>query len=47
MYAEKWGWTPDQVDALRLDVEPWLFPVADAFQREWKRRNPKPKDADK
>jgi hypothetical protein len=24
-------------------VEPWLFPVADAFQREWKRRHPEPK----
>lgn len=26
-YAREFGWTPDQVDALPVHLEPWLLPI--------------------
>ena len=27
-YAERYQWTPDQVDMLPATVEPWILPIA-------------------
>lgn len=34
MYAERWGWTPLQVDELSLEQEDWLMPIALALDAE-------------
>lgn len=34
MYADKWGWTPQQVDDLTLEQEDWLLPIAEALDSE-------------
>ncbi len=41
MYAREFGWTPDQVDNLRLIDEPWLLPINGAFEAEISRRQEK------
>jgi len=38
MYAREFGWTPDQVDQLRLIDEPYLLPINTAFEGEIARR---------
>lgn len=27
LYARKYNWTPQQVDEIPLDIEPWMLPV--------------------
>lgn len=34
LYAERWQWTPEQVDNLTLEQDDWLLPIADAMDRE-------------
>lgn len=34
MYAERWGWTPSQVDDLTLEQEDWFMPIAMALDDE-------------
>jgi hypothetical protein len=34
IYAERWGWTPDQVDNLTLEQEDWLLPIAEVLDKE-------------
>ena len=34
MYAERWGWTPSEVDNLTLEQEDWLMPIALALDEE-------------
>jgi len=31
-YADRFGWTPDQVDDLPLTLVPWLLPLHDDLQ---------------
>lgn len=38
MYAEEFGWTPDQVDAIPLRLEPWIMPIHTAIQADITRR---------
>lgn len=38
MFAERYGWTPEQVDNLPLDVAPWIMPIAHAIDAERERR---------
>lgn len=33
-YAEKFGWTPQQVDQLTVDQDDWLMPVMYAIDAE-------------
>jgi hypothetical protein len=40
-YAERWGWTPSQVDSLTLEQDDWLMPIASALDGEAKRRQDK------
>jgi len=48
MYAREFGWTPDQVDNLRLIDEPYLLPINSAFEAEISRRQEQAaKDAQK
>lgn len=39
-YAEKFGWTPKQVDELTIEQDNWLMPIAHAIdaQREYQQR---------
>lgn len=30
-FAEEFGWTPAQVDALPASVAPWYLPILDVF----------------
>lgn len=39
MYAQRFNWTPQQVDELPLDVEPWLVPIVSAMEAEQVRRS--------
>ena len=32
LYAVKFQWTPDQVDQLPLELDPWLLPIATLIQ---------------
>jgi hypothetical protein len=32
VYAERFGWTPAQVDALPASIEPWLLPLHDLMR---------------
>jgi len=33
-YAEKTGWTPQQVDQLTIEQDDWLMPIFHAVDRE-------------
>jgi len=41
LYAERWGWTPDQVGNLSLEVADWLLPIAEVMDKERERREVK------
>jgi hypothetical protein len=45
MYAERWGWTPSQVDSLTLEQEDWLWPIALALDQEKSYREKKAEEA--
>ncbi|TVZ01274.1 hypothetical protein EAS64_33895 [Trebonia kvetii] len=45
VYAERWGWTPEQVDRLTLDQEDWLMPIALALDGEREYREKKAAEA--
>ena len=45
MYAERWGWTPNQVDELTLEQEDWLMPIALALDDEKAYREKKAMEA--
>ena len=45
MYAERWGWTPSQVDQLTLEQEDWFMPMAMAIDDEKSYREKKAADA--
>lgn len=34
IYAERWHWTPSQVDELTIEQDDWLMPIANAFDSE-------------
>lgn len=38
VYAERWGWTPEQVDSLTIEQEDWLIPIAQAMDAEQDKR---------
>jgi hypothetical protein len=38
-YAQKFGWTPAQVDDLPLHLEPWIFPVMNAIEADIARKD--------
>jgi hypothetical protein len=38
MFAERYGWTPDEVDNVPLYLEPWILPISDAIDEERERR---------
>lgn len=43
VYAERWGWTPQQVDDLPLETSDWLLPIAELFDKEQEYRMEKQK----
>lgn len=45
MYAERWHWTPEQVDNLTLEQEDWFMPIALALDDEKHYREKKAADA--
>ena len=45
MYAERWQWTPSQVDELSLEQDDWLMPIAQAFDAEREYREKKAQEA--
>lgn len=45
IYAERWGWTPSQVDELTLEQEDWLIPIAQAFDQEREYREKKAQES--
>lgn len=38
IYARKFGWTPEQVDAMPASVERWFFPIDAAIEADADRR---------
>ncbi len=38
VYADRWHWTPQQVDQLTIEQDDWLMPIAMAFDAEEKYR---------
>lgn len=44
IYAERFGWTPGQVNELPLAVEPWVLPISDALNAERERRAEKARE---
>lgn len=38
LYAERWGWHPEQVDRLTIQQDDWLMPIARAFDGEKERQ---------
>ena len=34
VYAERWHWTPQQVDDLTIEQDDWLMPIAMAMDAE-------------
>jgi hypothetical protein len=45
VYAERWGWTPDQVDSLSLEQDDWLLAIAEAMDKERQFREEKARRA--
>ena len=45
IYAERWQWTPAQVDSLTIEQEDWLIPIAQAFDAERDYREKKSQEA--
>lgn len=45
VYAERWRWTPAQVDELTLEQDDWLIPIALAMDREREYRQEKERKA--
>lgn len=41
IYAERWHWTPEQVDSLTLEQDDWLIPIAQAMDDEREYREKK------
>jgi len=41
IYAERFHWTPQQVDQLTLEQEDWLMPIISAFDAENERQRKK------
>jgi hypothetical protein len=41
IYAERWHWTPQQVDNLTLEQDDWLLPIAEAMDKEQEYRQEK------
>ena len=41
IYAERWHWTPEQVDNLTLEQDDWLLPIAEAMDKEQEYRREK------
>ncbi len=39
LYADRFGWTPDQVDNLPLKFRRWCLPIANAIDEEHHRRH--------
>jgi hypothetical protein len=44
LYAERFGWTPEQVDQLTVEQDDWLMPIAAALDSERERREKKAVD---
>lgn len=44
LYAERFGWTPEQVDQLTIEQDDWLMPIAAALDNERDRREKKAAD---
>ena len=38
LYARAFGWTPEQVDALPISLEPYILPIDSAIGADIKRR---------
>jgi hypothetical protein len=45
VYAERFGWTPEQVDRLTVEQDDWLIPIAQAFDAEREYREKKAQEA--
>lgn len=45
VYAERWHWTPEQVDSLTLEQDDWLLPIAQAMDQERGYRDKKAREA--
>lgn len=45
VYAERWHWTPRQVDELSLEQDDWLIPIAHAMDSEREYRQEKERKA--
>jgi hypothetical protein len=41
VYARAFGWTPNQVDALPLSIEPWVLPIDSAIEADLSNRRQK------
>lgn len=41
LYAERFGWTPEQVDRLTVEQDDWLMPIAAALDSERARQEKK------
>ena len=41
IYAERFGWTPEQVDRLTVEQDDWLVPIAIAMDKERERQEKK------
>lgn len=44
-YAERWRWTPSQVDDLTIEQDDWLMPIATAMDKERTYREQKARDS--
>lgn len=44
LYADRFGWTPEQVDRLTVEQDDWLMPIASALDNERERREKKAMD---
>jgi hypothetical protein len=44
-YAEKFGWTPQQVDQLTIEQDDWIMPILGAIEEERAYREKKAAEA--
>jgi hypothetical protein len=44
-YAERWHWTPEQVDNLTVEQDDWLLAIAQAMDEERDYRDRKAREA--
>lgn len=45
VYAERWNWTPSQVDELTIEQDDWLLPIAKAMDDERDYRDRKARES--